>query len=58
MEKFAVQDMTLGADPSKHIAVAVLKMPKLNTLRVQNVKLDIQFFSVMADMAHKSQVTD
>ena len=51
-----VQDVTIGADASKRFSAAAFKMTKLQTLRLQTVKLDIQFFSVMSDMAQRSQV--
>ena len=48
--------MDLGSDAAKNCSVAVLSMSKLQTLGFHNVKLDSQFFTVLIDMQHESQV--
>ena len=48
--------MDLGSDASKNCSVAVLSMSKLQSLGFHNVKLDSQFFTVLIDMQHDSQV--
>ena len=54
--KLIVLDVDLDSDASRYFAVAVFKMEKLLTLEFHNMKLDYQFFSVMTDIAHDSQV--
>ena len=56
VEKIIFRDLELGSDASKNCSVAVLSMNTLHSLEFHNVNLDSQFFTVLIDMQHDSQV--
>ena len=51
-----MQDITLSLGVSKYFSKAVFTMAKLQRLELKHVKADKQFFAVMSDVAHKSNV--
>ena len=56
LEKLVLRSRRLTQAESKHCARAVFSLVKLRELEMKNIKADDKFFTVMSQIAPKSQV--
>ena len=56
IDKLVLRDISMGSSVSKPCAKGIFQMVSLKSLKLSKLKVEEKLFSVMADLAPKSQV--